>query len=79
MATGNSNSMIGCTFTSCLSEKKDEFLKRKEKQSNIKIEASHNLWTTNNILSTSNTQNVLNRTNFNLRGHKNDVITIFIF
>ncbi len=46
---------------------------------NIKIEASHNLWTTNNILSTSNTQNVLNRTNFNLRGHKNDVITIFIF
>jgi hypothetical protein len=74
--------MIGCTFTSCLSEKKDEFLKRKEKQSNIKIEASHNLRTTNdnynNILSTNNTQNFLNRTNFNLRGHKNDVIIIFI-
>lgn len=75
--------MIGCTFTSCLSEKKDEFLKRKEKQqSNIKIEAGHNLRTTNdnynNTLSTNNTQNFLNRTNFNLRGHKNDVIIIFI-
>lgn len=31
LATGNSNSMVGCTFTTCLSEQQYEYLQSKEK------------------------------------------------
>ena len=31
LATGNSNSMVGCTFTTCLSEQQYEYLRAKEK------------------------------------------------
>jgi hypothetical protein len=109
--------MVGCTFTTCLSEQQDEYIKQKEKQLNLKLlnestteksiplssistsntqTISSNISnTTSNISSVpvtssytnsnnnntnsngnSNGQNLLTRTNFNLRGHKTDV-TIF--
>ncbi|CAF0825138.1 unnamed protein product [Brachionus calyciflorus] len=51
LATGNSNFMVGCTFTSCLIDNHNQ-----DKSST-------------NSTSTLN----LNRTNFNLRGHKSDI------
>ena len=68
--------MVGCTLTSCLSE--DEYFKKREKLSYLNIEASQNLQTVyDNNNNNSTTQNIQNRTNFNLRGHKTDVINKF--
>ncbi len=100
LATGNSNFMVGCTFTTCLSEQQYGYLKTKEANVNkpvedgiqIDIEAAPkdnipsnsantevvsepgttSAPTTSNSSSLSSLNN-LNRTNFNLRGHKNDV------
>jgi hypothetical protein len=99
--------MVGCTFTTCLSDEQYDYLKTKEKQtikvqtdsnnekdneaaassiaavpstdqtlnpnssSNAREETSNPQTTT--LTNYSNTNN-LNRTNFNLRGHKADVI-----
>lgn len=86
LATGNSNAMVGCTFTTCLSQQQDEFIKQKEKLFNSKLQ--HDLLTKQTVIATTstqantpssstnnnnNTQNILTRTNFNLRGHKTDV------
>lgn len=121
LATGNSNSMVGCTFTTCLSEQQYDYLKIKEtnvntgnKQENQTAElptgkeastteptaaltnpaqdttntAEQNSQSsaqaqpsTSSSTSTATTQakpnlsnaNNLNRTNFNLRGHKHDI------
>ena len=91
LATGNSNSMVGCTFTTCFSEQQYEYLKSKEKLASVKkskdssstTEADSTETTAPasssstpdadiNLVNFSNTNN-LNRTNFNLRGHKADV------
>lgn len=92
--------MVGCTFTTCLSDQQDEYLKQKEKQilnmksnqtlvtqsssSNTQTSSTNapNITNTpgtsssnnNNNTNSSSTTAVLTRTNFNLRGHKTDVI-----
>jgi len=98
LATGNSNFMVGCTFTTCLSEQQYDYLKTKEQSVNKPPQAdkeampndnspTHPIETSDSVIEaaaaettpptssnlTSSSLSNLNRTNFNLRGHKHDV------
>ena len=43
MAAGNSNSMVGCTFTTTLSEQQKEFIKQREERANKKVSTQETL------------------------------------
>jgi len=108
LAVGNANSMVGCTYTSTLSEQQRELIRQREEKSiksrswclnsqeitSVDVSTTTTTTETPSVLvpptlppppppsnntqaattQTSNNVNInLNRTNFNLRGHKSDI------
>jgi hypothetical protein len=88
LASGNVNSMVGCTFTTTLTEQQNEWLKARDEKLKEAAQASTQSQpstagslpspvTTAPVASPTNGSSSLahnlNRTNFNLRGHKSEI------
>jgi WD40 repeat protein len=87
LAAGNANSVVGCIYTTCLTEQQREMIrKHKESTKNTTPSEPNQVGTITNaanpassnspsnetpVQSSLNTN--LNRTNFNLRGHKSEI------